>query len=165
MNLTDHHVFNRNATEPARHTQAVIDSVGGSPLFAGIDPGEVAQILDEFDEQSFNRDHRITLEGLRGSDFYVIADGEVRVTVEGWKVGSLGRGDFFGEIAVLSNGPRFATVAAETPLRCLVLPNGGLERLLIAHPQVGINLLRVVVGRFQDLTGRNDPPRLKLASS
>jgi CRP-like cAMP-binding protein len=165
MKLTDYRVFDRSTVEPARHTQAVIDSVGDSPLFAGIDPVEVTQILNEFDEQSFNRGHRITLEGLRGSDFFVIADGQARVTIEGWKVASLGQGDFFGEIAVLSNGPRFATVAAETPLRCLVLPNGGLERLLIEHPQVGINLLRVVVGRFQDLTGRNDPPRLKLASS
>jgi len=165
MKLTDYHVFNRETVEPARHSRAIVDSVADSPLFAGVDPAEVGRILDEFDEQSFNRGHRITLEGLRGSDFYLIADGKVRVTVEGWKVATLAAGDFFGEIAVISNGPRFATVAAETPLRCLVLPNGGLERLLIDHPQVGVNLLRVVVGRFQDLTGRNDPPHLKLASS
>jgi CRP-like cAMP-binding protein len=165
MKLTDYHVFNRDTVEPTRHSQIVVDVAAGSPLFAGVDPVEVGRILDEFDEQSFNRGHRITLEGLRGSDFYIIADGKARVTVDGWKVATLGPSDFFGEIAVLSNGPRFATVAAETPLRCLVLPNGGLERLLIAHPQVGVNLLRVVVGRFQDLTGRNDPPHLKLASS
>jgi CRP-like cAMP-binding protein len=165
MKLTGYRIANQNIVEPARHSKTIIDSVGDSPLFAGVDQGEVEQILDEFDEQSFNRGHRITLEGLHGSDFYVIADGKARVTVDGWKVANLGQGDFFGEIAVLSNGPRFATVAAETPLRCLVLPNGGLERLLIAHPQLGVNLLRVVVGRFQDLTGRNDPPHLKLVSS
>jgi CRP/FNR family transcriptional regulator, cyclic AMP receptor protein len=167
MKLTDFHVSGRETVEPARHShsQAIVDGIAASALFAGVDPAEVGRILDEFDEQSFNRGHRITLEGLRGSDFYIIADGKARVTVDGWKVATLTVGDFFGEIAVLSNGPRFATVAAETPLRCLVLPNGGLERLLIAHPRVGVNLLRVVVGRFQELTGPSDPPHLRLATS
>lgn len=104
MKLTGYHVFDRSTVEPDRHTQAVIDSVGDSPLFAGVDPGEVTQILNEFDEQSFNRGHRITLEGLRGSDFYVIADGQARVTVEGWKVASLGQGDFSGRSPCSATG-------------------------------------------------------------
>ena len=136
------------------HPDEVLAPIVTAPLFADIDPVEAAVILGEFDEQSFNRGHRITLEGMTGSDFYVIADGQARVTVDGWKVAGLGPGDFFGELAVLGDTPRVATVAAESPLRCLVLPNGRLEELVVAHPQLGVNLLRAVAGRFRDLTNR-----------
>jgi CRP-like cAMP-binding protein len=147
------------------HPQEVLADVLTAPLFAGIDAAEATAILDRFDEQSFNRGHRITLEGMNGSDFYVIAAGRARVTVDGWKVAALGPGDFFGELAVLGDAPRVATVAAETPLRCLVLSNSGLEELLVAHPKLGVNLLRTVAGRFRDLT--NHPKVLDggLASS
>ena len=141
--------------EAGRHHPAeVLRWVVGAPLFRDIGPAEAAEILDAFDEQSFNRGHRITIEGMQGSEFYVIADGKARVTVDGWKVAALGPGDFFGELAVLGDVARVATVAAETPLRCLVLPNGKLEQMLKAHPQFGINLLHTVAGRFRDLTRR-----------
>jgi CRP/FNR family cyclic AMP-dependent transcriptional regulator len=163
MDLPEYREY-RGDNGSRRHSPELLRSVLGAPLFAGIEPAEVKEILDAFDEQSFNRGHRITLEGLRGHDFYVIADGEARVTVDGWKVANLGPGDFFGEIAVLSEGPRTATVAAETPLRCLVLSNRALDTVLVAHPQMGVNLLRVVVNRFQELSGRGAPPSLRLAT-
>ena len=164
MKLIRHLEPVRDFDEPAHHPTAVIDSVADAPMFAGMARADVAAILDGFDEQSFNRGHRVTLEGFRGSDFYIILDGRARVSVDGANVATLGPGDFFGEIAVLGNGPRFATVSAETPVRCLVLSNGGLEQLLVAHPQLGVNLLRVVVDRFHELTGSKSPPHLRLAA-
>ncbi len=123
------------------------------PLFSGIDAGEVRAILALFDEQRFSPGHRITLEGLRGSDFFVILDGEAKVTVDETTVARLQPGDFFGELGVLGDGLRFATVAAVTPLRCLVLPHGHLKRLLVDHPQMSVNVLGEVVSRFKDLAG------------
>ena len=93
--------------------------------------------------RAFNAGHRITLEGLRGSEFYVIARGRARVVADGRRVAELGPGDFFGELAVLGDGMRSATVEAETPLRCLVLPNNGLEELLVRHPRLGVKRLGV----------------------
>src|SRR5438105_5235758 len=136
------------------HPDEIVQAVAGAPLFSGINRGETAGILDAFDEQSFNAGHRITLEGLRGSEFYVIARGQAVVCKDGRRVAELAVGDFFGEMAVLGDGMRSATVEAETPLRCLVLPNNGLEELLVRHPRLGVNLLRVVVSRFRELVDR-----------
>lgn len=124
------------------------DSAAASPLFDGLAEAEVREVLDAFDTQSFNAGHRVTLEGFHGRDFYVIVQGRAGVSVGSERVAELGPGDFFGEAAVLSDGLRSATVTAETPLRCLVLTDDALERLLIAHPRVGINLLREVLARF-----------------
>jgi len=149
------HRANGDTTPPERsHPDEIIQAVAGAPLFSGIDRADVAGILSAFDEQSFNAGHRITLEGLRGSEFYVIARGRARVVADGRRVAELGPGDFFGELAVLGDGMRSATVEAETPLRCLVLPNNGLEELLVRHPRLGVNLLRVVVSRFRELVDR-----------
>ncbi len=107
---------------------------------------------------------RIVLEGLRGSDFFLVVVGSASVLVDGWRVATLGPGDFFGEIAILGDGLRSASVRAETPLHCLVLPNGKLEGLIVEHPQVGINLIRTVIARFRDVAGRRQPPAGELAS-
>jgi CRP-like cAMP-binding protein len=141
------------------HTDTVVDLLLAARLFEGIQREEIVEILRAFDEESFNAGHRITLEGLRGCDFFIVVDGRARVSVDGWRVTTLHRGDFFGEVGVLVDGVRTATVSAETPLRCLVLPNGGLEPLLVAHPRLGVNLLRQVATRFRDLTTEVRPPR------
>jgi CRP-like cAMP-binding protein len=136
-----------------------------APLFAGCDQRDVASILAEFDDARFPGGRRIVLEGLRGSDFFLVVAGTAAVLVDGWRVATLGPGDFFGEIAVLGDGLRSASVRAETPLQCLVLPNGKLEQLILDHPQLGINLIRTVIGRFQDVAGRRQPPASELVSA
>ncbi len=148
-------------THGAESRGSAIDSasaLAGAPIFQACGNAEVVSVLAAFDEVRFPSGRRVVLEGLRGSDFFLIVAGRAAVLVDGWRVASLGPGDFFGEIAVLGDGMRSASVRAETPLHCLVLPNGGLERLILDHPQVGINLIRTVIGRFQDVAGRRQPP-------
>jgi CRP-like cAMP-binding protein len=140
-------------------------ALAGAPLFEGCDRREVASTLAEFEDARFPSGRRIVLEGLRGSDFFLVVTGTAAVLVDGWRVATLGPGDFFGEIAILGDGLRSASVRAETPLHCLVLPNGKLERLILDHPQVGINLIRTVIGRFRDVAGRRQPPAGELASA
>jgi CRP-like cAMP-binding protein len=157
MNITEPRLDPAGAlTHRARHTHEVVEAVLASPLFAGVDPAEIVDILDRFDEQSFNAGHSITLEGYRGSDFYIVARGRAAVSVDSAPVATLNPGDYFGEMGVLGDGHRLATVTAETPLRCLVLANNGLERVIAAHPVVGINLLHQLVVRFQDLSQLRD---------
>ncbi len=141
-------------------SSALIDA----PLFEGCDQDTIAAALREFDEVHFPTGRRIVLEGLRGSDFFILVAGKAAVLVDGWRVATLGPGDFFGEIAVLGDGLRSASVRAETPLHCLVLPNGKLEQLMLKYPQVGINLIRTVIGRYQSVAGRRQPPAGELAS-
>jgi CRP-like cAMP-binding protein len=142
----------------------VASALVGAPLFDGMSEPEIARALAEFDEVRFPSGRRMVLEGLRGSDFFLIVVGTAAVLVDGWRVASLGPGDFFGEIAILGDGLRSASVRAETPMHCLVLPNGKLESLILGHPQLGINLIRSVIGRFQDVAGRRQPPATELAS-
>ncbi len=139
-------------------------ALSGAPLFDGVAADELARILAEFDEVHYPTGRRVVLEGLRGSDFFLVVVGKAAVLVDGWRVATLGPGDFFGEIAILGDGMRSASVRSETPLHCLVLPNGKLEKLILDHPQLGINLIRTVIGRYQDVAGRRQPPAGELAS-
>ncbi len=140
-------------------------ALAGAPLFDGCAEREVASALTEFDDVRFPSGRRIVIEGPRGSDFFVVVTGTAAVLVDGWRVATLGPGDFFGEIAILGDGVRSASVRAEAPLHCLVLPNGKLEQLILDHPQVGINLIRAVIGRFRNVSGRRQPPAAELASA
>jgi len=149
-----HRPCDGGASTPVDHPNEIVEAVADAPLFSHIPRHETVEILGTFDEQSFSPGHRVTLEGLRGSDFYVIANGQAGVFADGRRVAELGPGDCFGEMAVLSDGMRSATVTAETPLRCLVLSNDGLEKLLVQHPRLGVNLLRVVVARLRQLADR-----------
>lgn len=146
-------------------TADLASALAGAPLFDGCDERDVAAALAKFDDVHFPSGRRIVLEGLRGSDFFLIVAGTASVLVDGWRVATLGPGDFFGEIAVLGDGLRSASVRAETPLHCMVLANGKLEQLLLDHPQLGINVIRTVIARFQDVAGRRQPPASELASA
>ncbi len=146
-------------------TTALAAALADAPLFAGCDRDDVARALAEFEDVHFPSGRRIVLEGLRGSDFFLVVAGAAGVLVDGWRVATLGPGDFFGEIAILGDGLRSASVRADTPLHCLVLPNGKLEQLILDHPQLGINLIRGVIGRFREVAGRRQPPASELASA
>jgi CRP-like cAMP-binding protein len=136
-----------------------------APIFAGIDLPEIREILDSFEEVRFPSGRRVLLEGLRGSDFFVMVAGKATVLVDGWRVATLGPGDFFGEMAILGAGLRTASIRAETPLHCLVLPNGKLEQLLLDHPRLGLSLLHSLVGRFASVSGRQQPPVVEVVGS
>ena len=134
------------------HSDGLIDSLLSARLFAGIDREEIVAIVREFDQQRFNHGHRVTLQGLRGSDFYIVFDGHARVLVDEKEVATLGPGDFFGEVGVLSDALRTATVEATTQLRTLALSHNGLAPLLMAHPKLAVNLLREVLNRFRSVS-------------
>jgi CRP-like cAMP-binding protein len=118
-------------------------------LFADLTPMQVEAIAHSFDESVFQADERVLRRGLSGGNFYVILEGEARVVVGDQVLRTLGRGDFFGEIAALTGETPSADVVAETILRCLVIPPQQLERLLLERPQVMLRLLRMEARRVQ----------------
>lgn len=154
MGILDRHLFLERHAPPSRHPGSVVDALLDAPMFQAVHREEIVGILDHFDEERFDAHHRVTLQGLRGSDFYVITQGRAAVLVDGAEVAELGPGDFFGEVGVLGDGLRTATVEARTPLTVLVLPHRGLENLLVAHPQLSVNLLREVLERFRTVSAR-----------
>lgn len=118
-------------------------------LFADLTPMQVEAIAHSFEESVFQPDERVLRRGLSGGNFYVILEGEARVVVGEQVLRTLGRGDFFGEIAALTGDKPSADVIAETMLRCLVIPPQELERLLLERPQMMLRLLRLEARRLQ----------------
>ena len=147
---------------PARETASALV---GAPIFAGLDLPEIRDILDSFEEVRFPSSRRVLLEGLRGSDFFLLVSGTAAVLVDDRRVATLGPGDFFGEMAILGTGLRTASIRAETPLHCLVLPNGKLEQLLLDHPKLSLGLLHSLVGRFAPAPSGSPPPLPEAATS
>ena len=74
-------------------------------------------------------------EGEIGRELFVIMEGEVEVTRRGNSIGTYGSGDFLGEIALIEDVPRTATMTAKTPLRLFVMTRQAFLRLLDAHPR------------------------------
>jgi CRP-like cAMP-binding protein len=88
------------------------------PLFAGLDDRELGQIAGSMKERRFSAGDTMTKEGAGGAGFFVIEEGEAEVTVGGESKRTLGPGDYFGEIALLNESPRTATITAKTDMLC-----------------------------------------------
>ena len=99
--------------------------------------------------RSSRRARRVLRQGLTGSGFYVILDGEAAVVVDGTERAPLGRGDFFGEVSILLGEPPIADVVALRPLRCLVLAGPAVEAFLVDHPRVMYRMLQAQARRLR----------------
>jgi CRP-like cAMP-binding protein len=130
-------------------SEDVLAILAGTPLFEGVSREELEQVASRFQERRYAEGSGVVTEGAAGVEFFVVLDGTADIEAGGATVGSLGRGDFFGEVAALDQGPRTASVRATSALRCLALPNGALPGFLVDHPRVAVNMLYVTVRRFQ----------------
>jgi CRP-like cAMP-binding protein len=127
----------------------VLPTLERSPLFRGLNRKQLLDVANRFDDATFLAGHGIITEGLKGPEFFIILDGQASVLMDEDLLAKLGPGDFFGEVAALDGGPRTASVRADTQLRCLTLPVGGLRPFLLDHPVVAVNLLPEIVRRFR----------------
>ena len=89
-----------------------------------------------------------------GVGFFVIADGTAAVSVEGRTLATIGPGDYFGEMAMLTKQPRAATVTAETPLRCLTIRFWDFREFAKANPDVSWSLLQHLAELLVEDRGR-----------
>jgi CRP-like cAMP-binding protein len=128
-----------------------LDLLRLSVLFQGFSDEELLAMCDDMSEGVYRAGHRILKQGTAGMEFFYILDGTAEVDVDGELVATLKEGDFFGEVAALAQGVHTASVRATAPLRCLYLPNGSLQRFLLAHPQLAVTLLHQVVRRFRSV--------------
>ena len=131
-------------------TAGVAERLGQLALFADLKWPELEAIAHAFDDEVFAAGQRVLRQGLSGSAFYVVLDGEASVTIDGVERRRLGRGDFFGEISALTGEPPSADVRAETVLRCLTVPGPQLEGFLLDRPSVTVRLLQAEARRLRD---------------
>jgi CRP/FNR family transcriptional regulator, cyclic AMP receptor protein len=130
-------------------TEATTEKLSQLALFADLSPPQVEALAHTFDEQVFPEGQRVLREGLSGSSFYVILDGEAAIFIDGEERARLGRGEFFGEISALKGGPPSADVVAVTMLRTLVIPSNELEGFLLERPAVMLRMLQAEARRLQ----------------
>jgi CRP-like cAMP-binding protein len=128
------------------------DELGGIALFADLSRPQLEAIAHEFGESWFGQDERILREGLTGSGFYVILEGEVAIRAGGRDVAVLARGDFFGEVSVLLGEPPSADVVALRPVRCLQLAGPALKSFLLTYPDVMYRILLDQTRRLRTTT-------------
>ncbi|HKE81492.1 MAG TPA: cyclic nucleotide-binding domain-containing protein, partial [Solirubrobacteraceae bacterium] len=134
--------------------QADLPSLRELPLFAGLEPGQAAQVAARASLREIAAGEPVIEQWDLGAEFFVIVEGTVTVTVDGQQARELGRGDFFGELGALEWGagyayPRLASVLATSPLRLLVFPEGVLARLVERYPALDRVIREAAAERLQ----------------
>jgi pyruvate,water dikinase len=122
-----------------------VEAVQRVQLFAELDRAEVEQIARLFKQRLFARGETVIREGSGGAALFLIDSGEAKVTVRGAEVATLGRGDYFGEIALIDEGPRAATVTATTDLACYGLTFWEFRPLVQQNGMIAWKLLQAMV--------------------
>jgi CRP/FNR family cyclic AMP-dependent transcriptional regulator len=130
---------------------APIELVRGIPLFSDLSRKEAEEIARTFKERSFSAGEVIAAEGQRGIGFFVIESGTAKVTRGGEDRVMLGPGDYFGEIALIDDGPRTATVTADTDLRCYGLTSWEFKPLVETNAEIAWKLLEGLAKRVRAL--------------
>jgi voltage-gated potassium channel len=115
---------------------ASAEELSAIPLFSSLSDADLLELTKWFDVQTASEGVRLTGEGAAGYSFFILTQGSAVVTFEGADLAALGPGDFFGEIAILGNGRRTATVTTTSPARLLVMFGTEFRELQRAQPEI-----------------------------
>lgn len=131
------------------HNNAKLDLLRSVPLFSGCSDAELVEVAALADEVDFRDGKRLIAEGQdAASEFFVIVEGEASVSRGGEEVRRLGPGDWAGEIALVSDVPRTASVTAATPIVVLVITRGAFAALLRESPTIASKVLASLAERL-----------------
>lgn len=119
------------------------------PLFAACTDKQLQFIAGRVDELDLPAGTVLCREGQSGGDFFVLLSGTAEVSAGGKPIRTLREGEFFGEIALLDNGPRTATVAVKEPARALVLGPAQFRDILHQNIEIATTMLYAVVERLR----------------
>jgi CRP-like cAMP-binding protein len=133
----------------------ITETLASLTIFADLTRPELEKVAHSLEERYFAQDEKVLREGLSGSSFFIVLEGEAALVARGSRIGTLGRGDFFGEISVLLGEPPVADVIAARPLRCLVVPGELLREFLQTHPRVCYRLLVAEARKLANVTRRS----------
>ena len=125
-----------------------IDLIRKVPLFSRLSKPELRDLAMLADEIDLRDGKEMTRQGHPGREFFVLLEGTADVRKNGRKINTLGPGDFFGEIALVSREPRTATVTATSPVRTLVITDRSFRRLLDESPQVKTKVMEAMATRL-----------------
>ena len=124
-----------------------IELIRRIPLFSQFSRRELAEVAMMADEVDVRAGKELTKQGSPGREFFVLVDGQADVLRDRRKIFTLGRGDFFGEIALIAKRPRTATVVATTPATVLVVTDRAFRQLLERFPSMQTKVLQALADR------------------
>jgi CRP/FNR family transcriptional regulator, cyclic AMP receptor protein len=124
-------------------------------LFSDLDRRDLRSLANSFKEVTFSPGEEIVGEDKGGVGFFIIESGEASVTVHGEERATLKAGDHFGEIALIDEGARTATVTAETEVHCYGLTSWAFRPLVEHNPTIAWKLLRIMARRLREAQSRN----------
>jgi CRP-like cAMP-binding protein len=119
------------------------------PLFAELEPRELERLGESFKERTFSAGEPVATEGEGGAGFFVIESGEASVTVHGDERGRLGPGDYFGDVAMIDQGDRTASIKAESDLKCYGLTFWDFRPIVESEPRIAWPLLQAMAKRLR----------------
>jgi CRP-like cAMP-binding protein len=127
-----------------------VELVERVPLFQGLGRRELNEIASSMKERTFSKGDKVTTEGQGAVGFFVIDDGEARVSVGEAERGHLGPGDYFGEVALITESDRTATIVAETDLRCYGMTMWEFRPLVEANASIAWQLLQALAKKLRE---------------
>ena len=130
-----------------------VDRLKEAPLFADLSKEELEGLARVSEDMEVEAGKVLCREGEPAQEFFVIIDGEAEATKEGANLRTMGEGDFFGEIALIEDIPRTATVTATTTLRFFVLTRQAFWSMVDRLPDVERKVLRALARRVVDSWG------------
>ncbi len=130
-----------------------VDALRRATLFEGLSRKQLVQLARVSEDLEVPAGKVLCKEGEVGQEFFVIIDGEVEVTKNGKRVATRAAGEFFGEIALLEQTRRMATVTAQTPLRFFVLTRRDFRQMIRDNPGVELKILQAVARRLIQVSG------------
>jgi CRP/FNR family transcriptional regulator, cyclic AMP receptor protein len=119
------------------------------PLFSDLERRELETLARSFKERRFDEGDTVTAEGTGGVGFFVIGEGEAAVTAGGEQRKTLKAGDYFGEVALIDEGARTATITAKTPLVCYGLTAWEFKPLVESNGGIAWKLLQTLASRLR----------------
>ena len=129
--------------------EAPVELLQRVPLFADFERGELQRLARSFKQRIFETGSTVALEGKTGAGFFVIESGEASVSVHGAERAKLGPGDYFGEIALIDDGARSATVTADSELHCYGLTSWEFRPLVEGNASIAWKLLETMAKRLR----------------
>ena len=130
------------------HKNSKIELLKRVPLFAGCSKKELEHVAMVADEIDFTSGKRLIREGELGREFFILVDGTAEISRKGKPIDTAGPGDFFGEMALLADQPRNATVTTTSAVDALVVTARSFRDLIADNPLIALKVMRAVAERL-----------------
>jgi len=134
-----------------RMATAPVELIKKVPLFSDLNDKELRQVAASMKERTFNAGDTVTQEGKGGVGFFVIEDGTATVSVGGSEVRTIGAGEYFGEIALIADVDRTATITADSDLKCYGMTFWDFRPLVEMNASIAWKLLQAMAERLKQV--------------